>query len=82
MDWLKRMADAVAYMEEHLDEPFDPAPIAKAACSSTFHFQRMFHMLTGLTVAEYARKRRLTLAAQELAVTKAKSAGRRPEIWL
>lgn len=46
--------------------------IAKVAYSSTFHFQRMFYMLTGTTVAEYLRKRRLTLAAQELATTKAK----------
>jgi AraC family transcriptional regulator len=32
----------------------------------------MFHMLTGVTVAEYVRKRRLTLAAQELVTTKGK----------
>jgi AraC family transcriptional regulator len=39
------------------------------ACSSTFHFQRMFQMLTGVTVGDYMRKRRLTLAAQELATS-------------
>lgn len=55
-----------------MEKPFDAAQIAKTACSSTFHFQRMFHMLTGYTVAEYVRKRKLTLAAQELAATKAK----------
>lgn len=64
--------DAVEYMEEHIEEPFDVSVVAKAAYSSTFHFQRMFHMLTGITVAEYLRKRRLTLAAQELAITKSK----------
>ncbi len=72
MEWLKRMSDAVEYMEKSMEEPFDAAAIAKVACSSTFHFQRMFHMLTGITVAEYVRKRKLTLAAQELAVTKTK----------
>jgi AraC family transcriptional regulator len=72
LEWLKRMIDAVTYMEEHLEEPFNASMIAKVACSSTFHFQRMFHMLTGTTVAEYLRKRKLTLAAQELAATKAK----------
>jgi AraC family transcriptional regulator len=66
------MADAVEYMEERMEQPFDAAEIARVACSSIFHFQRMFHMLTGITVAEYVRKRKLTLAAQELAVTKAK----------
>ena len=39
---------------------------------SKFHFQRMFHMLTGYTVSEYIRNRRITLAAQELVQTNAK----------
>lgn len=72
MEWLKRMMDAVEYMEAHMEEPFDAAQIAKVACSSPFHFQRMFHIITGNTVADYVRKRKLTLAAQELASTKVK----------
>lgn len=72
MEWFKRMMDAVEYMEEHMEDPFDAAEIARVAYSSAFHFQRMFHMLTGNTVAEYVRKRKLTLAAQELAVKKVK----------
>jgi len=61
--------DAVEYMENHMDESIDIEEVAKVSYSSTFHFQRMFHMLTGSTVAEYIRKRKLTLAAQELAAT-------------
>ena len=72
MEWLNRMLKALDYMEEHMAEPFDTAEIAKIAYSSEFHFQRMFHMLTGFSVAEYVRKRKLTLAAQELAATQAK----------
>ncbi|MDP4096319.1 AraC family transcriptional regulator [Paenibacillus sp. P96] len=72
MDWLTRMKDALDYIEDHMEEPVSISDIAKTACSSTFHFQRMFHMLTGMTVAEYIRKRRLTLAAQELAVSSTK----------
>ncbi|NLW47445.1 MAG: helix-turn-helix transcriptional regulator [Firmicutes bacterium] len=66
MEWLQRMTDAVEYIEEHLEEPFEVAKIAQVASSSNFYFQRMFHMLTGNTVV------RLTLAAQELAVKKTK----------
>ncbi|MCZ8514420.1 GyrI-like domain-containing protein [Paenibacillus filicis] len=69
MEWLVRMKDALELMESRMDEQLDIEDIAKAAYSSPFHFQRMFHMLTGVTVAEYIRKRRLTLAAQELAVS-------------
>ncbi|USB33069.1 AraC family transcriptional regulator [Paenibacillus sp. YPG26] len=67
MDWLNRMNHAIEMMENRMEEPFDIGEAAKAAYSSPFHFQRMFHMLTSMTVAEYMRKRRLTLAAQELA---------------
>jgi len=64
------MMNAIDYMEGHMEEQFNIEEAARAAYSSTFHFQRMFHMLTGMTVAEYMRKRKLTLAAQELAVSK------------
>ncbi|TBL70779.1 AraC family transcriptional regulator [Paenibacillus thalictri] len=72
MEWLTRMTAAIDYMEERMTEKLDIAEISKTAYSSPFHFQRMFHMLTGFTVAEYIRNRRLTLAAQELAVSKDK----------
>lgn len=68
MEWLERMAKALDYLEEHLEDALEIDEAAKMAYSSSFHFQRMFYMLTGNTVAEYVRKRRLTLAAQELAV--------------
>ncbi|MFC4775990.1 GyrI-like domain-containing protein [Paenibacillus sp. GCM10023252] len=69
MEWLNRMMAALDLMEERMEEPLDVGELAKAACSSPYHFQRMFYMLTGVTVADYIRKRRLTLAAQELALT-------------
>lgn len=72
MDWLERMRLALDRMERMLEEPLDMGEIAKTAYTSPYHFQRMFHMLTGMTVAEYIRKRKLTLAAQELALTSAK----------
>lgn len=72
MEWLVRMKDALDLMERKMEEQLDIGEIAKVAYSSPFHFQRMFHMLTGVTVAEYIRKRKLTLAAQELAISSAK----------
>jgi AraC family transcriptional regulator len=70
MEWLECMNNAIAYIESHLEEETDINSAARAAASSTFHFQRMFHMLSGFTVADYIRRRRLTLSAQELAVSK------------
>lgn len=68
MEWLNKMMDAINYMEMNMEGQLDIKDIAKAACSSPFHFQRMFHMMTGFTVAEYIRNSKLTLAAQELAI--------------
>lgn len=72
MEWLIRMKDALDLIEANIEERLDIETIAKAAYSSPFHFQRMFNMVTGFTLADYVRKRRLTLAAQELAVSSAK----------
>lgn len=72
MDWIQGMSHAIDYMEEHLLEPIDIDAIARQAGSSTFHFMRMFNMLTGFTIGEYIRNRRLTLAGSELALSDAK----------
>lgn len=72
MEWLIRMKEALDYIESKMEEPFNVEDIAKVAYSSPFHFQRMFFMLTGVSVKDYIRKRRLTLAAQELAISKVK----------
>lgn len=66
MDWLTAMNNAVEYMEANITEKIDIEKVAKMALSSSFHFQRMYYMLTGVTVAEYVRRRRLTLAAQDI----------------
>jgi AraC family transcriptional regulator len=66
MDWLDSMNKAVEYLEANITEKIDIEKVAKIALSSTFHFQRMYHMITGVTIAEYIRRRRLTLAAQDI----------------
>ena len=66
MDWVKRLNEAVDYLEEHLDEEIDYARAAKIACCSAYHFQRMFTYMAGFPLSEYIRRRRMTLAAAEL----------------
>ena len=69
MDWITGIQRALDYTEAHLTDEVDYEAAAKAACSSSFHFQRMFTMLCGFTLGDYVRMRRLTLAAQELMQT-------------
>lgn len=63
---------AIAYIEGNLDGELNIRDIAARALISPFHFQRMFNALCGVTVGEYIRSRRLTVAAQELSATDAK----------
>ena len=66
MEIIEQMNQAIDYIEDHLEERMEVSEVAKAAFLSSYHFQRIFHVLTGFTVAEYIRNRRLTLAAQKL----------------
>ena len=66
MDWIDRLNSALDYIEDNLTDHLDIRDIAEVANTSHFHFQRMFAVITDLTVAEYIRRRRLTLAAKEI----------------
>lgn len=72
MDGLQRMLNSITYIEQNLENDLIIDEIARQACMSRFHFQRMFTMLTGYTVSEYIRNRRITLATQELVNANAK----------
>jgi AraC family transcriptional regulator len=67
MNWSDRMNSAIAYIENNLENDVDINEIAKHASSSSYHFQRMFFAIIGITPAQYIRRRRLTLAATDLA---------------
>ncbi|NCB51756.1 MAG: AraC family transcriptional regulator [Clostridia bacterium] len=69
MDWITGIQRALDYTEAHLTGEMDYEAAAKAACSSAFHFQRMFTMLCGFTLGDYIRMRRLSLAAEDLMCT-------------
>ncbi|MGC5772170.1 AraC family transcriptional regulator [Paenibacillus pabuli] len=66
MNWMESLQIAIQYMEDHLLENMTIEQISAQAHISPFHFQRTFSLLTDVTVAEYIRRRRLTLAANEL----------------
>ena len=63
---LSSMNNAMAYIEEHLTEDIDYSKISKIAYCSEYHFKRMFSFLSGVSLSEYIRRRRLTLAALDL----------------
>lgn len=66
MDSLERMNQAMAYIEENLADELDFKQVERLALCSEYHFRRMFSFLAGVSLSEYIRRRRLTLAAFEL----------------
>ena len=66
MGWVESIQQAIHYIEENLLDELKVDDIAKQANSSMFHFQRTFAILTDMTIADYIRRRRLTIAAHEL----------------
>ena len=72
MDWLTGIQNAVNYIEDHLTEEIDLAKVASEAYCSSHYLQRIFSILCGITLGEYIRNRRLTLAGDELKVSDSK----------
>jgi AraC family transcriptional regulator len=66
MEFLKNMNEAIKYIEENLTNEIDFKEVARRAFCSEYHFKRLFSFLTGITLSEYIRRRRLTLAGFEL----------------
>lgn len=66
MDWLKRMNRALDYVENNLINEIDMNVVAQMACCSSYNFQKMFSFITEISLVEYIRRRRLTLAAFEI----------------
>ena len=58
---------AISYVEDNITEDLEIGDVSAVAYLSPFYFQRVFRSICGLTIGEYIRFRRLTLAAEELA---------------
>lgn len=66
MDMLKQLNSAVRLIEDNLRGEIDFDKAAGLACVSKDSFMRFFVYMTGMTLNEYIRRRRLTLAAFDL----------------
>ena len=65
MEWTQLLNQAIDYLEEHLTGEISGTEAASHVGLSAFHFQRAFSLMTGLTVSEYLRSRRLSLAGPD-----------------
>ena len=66
MEWITRLNGAINYIEEHLTDKVEYDELAKIACCSTYHLQRMFAYMADVPLSEYIRRRRMSRAAVDL----------------
>ncbi|WP_427107767.1 AraC family transcriptional regulator [Lysinibacillus xylanilyticus] len=69
MDYYERIQNSIEYIEEHLQNELLITKVSSASYFSAFHFQRLFHAITGFSVQQYIRNRRLSEAALLLETT-------------
>lgn len=66
MDYYERIQHSIEFIEENLQNNISIKDISSKSCFSAFHFQRLFQAITGFSVQEYIRNRRLSEAARLL----------------
>jgi AraC-type DNA-binding domain-containing proteins len=66
MNFIKRMNSVLDYIEDNLDGEISDDKIAILSANSKGMFQRIFTMITDMTLSEYIRKRRLTQACADI----------------
>lgn len=69
MGWIESIHQAIQYIEDNLQQELSIPDIARQAALSPFYFQKAFSLLCGMTVSEYIRQRRLSLAGREVVMT-------------
>ncbi len=72
MEWITAIRKAIQYMEDEILTITSPKEVAEHVHISPMYLQRGFQVMTGFTIGEYIRNRRLYLAALELVNTDAK----------
>ncbi|MBL1223858.1 AraC family transcriptional regulator [Enterococcus sp. BWR-S5] len=65
-NWFDSLNELVLFIENNLEEEISYDELGKRMGYSTYHLQRLFLMVAGVSLSEYIRCRRLSKAAQEL----------------
>ncbi|MGM8214589.1 helix-turn-helix transcriptional regulator [Bacillaceae bacterium W0354] len=65
----KAIQRSLNFIEQHLTNELQITILAEHVGYSRFHFQRIFRKITGKSIAEYIRERRITQSARKLITT-------------
>ncbi len=72
MNIYKSLNEITKYIDENLEEKIDYEILAKIIGVNSYTMQRLFSLITGISLAEYIRKRRLSNAGYDLYNTNTK----------
>ncbi len=72
LNWLNITQNAINFIEDNLLEDITIEDVSNHIFVSSEHFQKVFFIITGFSISEYIRNRRLSLAAWELQSTNQK----------
>lgn len=66
MNLLNKFTEVIDYIENHITDDIDYNDVARIVCCEAYQFGRIFSYVVGISMSEYIRNRRLSLAALEL----------------
>lgn len=69
MEWITALKQTLKYIEDNLENEIDINELAEKIYISPFYLQKGFSMVTGFSIGEYIRSRRLYEAAQVISKT-------------
>ncbi len=72
MEWINQLNQVVSYIEQHLEDEISYSEMEKMCHCSLPKLQQMFLTACGISVSEYIRNRRMTVAAEQLLNTDTK----------
>ncbi len=66
MNWIDVLNKVLKYIEAHLSDDIDIGKLASEAAFSRYYLQTIFSAMTGMSLSDYLKQRRLSVAGQEL----------------
>lgn len=72
MNWMEAIKKAINYMEKHLLDDINADEVAGQVFISSYYLQKGFKIMTGYSMSEYIRYRRLYMAALDVIKDKEK----------
>lgn len=66
MENINKLNELIEYIENNLDKKIDNSKMAQILCVNTYTLYRIFMFVTGISLTEYIRNRRLSMAGIEI----------------